>query len=109
MWMELESGDAVNLSQAVSIFYCDTIKGKYRVFAAMPDEEEFLQEFDKEVNAQKYISALVKELNGSKPVGYAFTWLTKLKAAETAEADKADKADEDKVEKVEILSDELNW
>ena len=108
MWIELERGDAVNLSQAVSIFYCDNIDGKYRVFAAMPDEEEYLQEFDKEVDAQKYISALVKELNGSKPVGYAFSWLTKLKAAEADEAEilsdelKADKADE-------ILSDEMNW
>lgn len=74
MWVKLKNGNAINLAQAVSIFIdYDTL---FYVTAAFLDgDNEVLHAFDNADDAKKFIAKLVDELNGNKPLGYAFTWL----------------------------------
>ena len=100
MWIKLENGDAVNLSQATDIFYVENVGDGYKVFATMPEEELLLQIFDNEDDAVAFIEMLVDCLNGVKPIEYAFSWLTKLKAPKPAEPAKTKKVDVDLVDGV---------
>ena len=101
MWIKTKDGDAVNMALVTHI-----VAQRYgnRFTVAVIDANEKgadIATFDSKTDAENYVTVLVEELNGNKPVGYAFSWL-KSNAAKPAETVNADNSHKD-----EILTDGL--
>jgi len=91
MWVITQNGSVRNLAQAYKIEHSERY-GKVAVYATFPicanknsadpafAETAILKICNSIDDAKNYIAALVNELNGNKPkLGYAFTWLAKVK------------------------------
>ena len=101
MWIKTIDGDAVNMALIAHI----TVQEYWKRFAVeVTDANEkgvYIATFDSKTDAENYVAVLVEELNGNKPLGYAFSWL-KSNAAKPAETVNADNSHKD-----EILTDGL--
>ena len=108
MWIITKDGSAINLSRITSIFVAQTasvfevkvndvaydsaiFKKMYELHGSPYAKKTFtdrfvtLQTFDNKDDADAFVEMLVDCLNGVKPIEYAFSWLTKLKAPKPAE------------------------
>lgn len=80
MWIITKNGVARNVDDIGVLSVVKKDDGNFDVVPFLKVEDRALATFDNAADAQIYIENLVDELNGNKPkLGYAFTWLAKVK------------------------------
>ena len=105
MWIKTIDGDAVNMALIAHIAVQKYWKKNFAVEVTDANEKGvYIATFDSKTDAENYVAVLVEELNGNKPLGYAFSWLKSnaAKPAKPAETVNADDSHKD-----EILTDGL--
>lgn len=84
MFIRTKDGDAVNAALVMDI-YVIQIGNVYNVdYININEDSDTLASFDNEIDARNYVAVLIDELNGTKPLGYAFSWLKNLKVKDTS-------------------------
>ena len=77
MWIKTKDGDAVNMALVAHITVQEYWKNNFAVEVTDANEKGvYIATFDSKTDAENYVTVLVEELNGNKPVGYAFSWLS---------------------------------
>lgn len=91
MWVPTKNGEGVNLALVTSIKIVEISPINFEVTAFFNSKPSILATFTSKTAAKGFISRLIDVLNGNKPLGYAFTWLTKPAENKPADSDEKHK------------------